>query len=378
MTDSSSAAGPALHDPADASGAASGITRVALDAMGGDDAPQPNLDGARQALAEDAELHVVLVGDEDVVRPAVEQGDDFGGRLSYEVSHGVVGMEEKPTVALRAKPRCSITVCWTLMAERRVDAVVSAGNTGAVVAAGLRTRLFLKGVRRPGIAVTLPTLKGRSILVDVGANPLAKPDHLVQYGVMGAVLAKEVLGVEKPRIGLMNIGSEDGKGNDLYRETHDLLRSNPATAGNYVGNVEGRGLYRGEADVLVCEGFVGNVTLKVSEGIAEFLMTAAAGQVIGDLKSNAAALGESAPAAFASAQSSFESLGARFRYSKVGGAPLLGIDGTCIISHGSSDATAIQNALSAVELFRHAHLNERMAEALAAMQAAPAIPPDAA
>ncbi len=365
MTDSSSAAGPALHDPAVAPAGAP--TRVALDAMGGDDAPGPNLEGARLALAADPNLHVVLVGDEAVVRPAVEEGD-FGGRLTCEASHGVVGMEEKPMAALRAKPRCSITVCWKLMADRRVDAVVSAGNTGAVIAAGLCTRLFLKGVRRPGIAVTLPTLKGRSILVDVGANPLAKPEHLLQYAVMGSVLAKEVLGVENPRIGLMNIGSEDGKGNDLYRETHDLLRSGAATAGHYIGNVEGRGLYRGEADVLVCEGFVGNVTLKVSEGIAEFLMTAAAQQVLGDLKNNAAALGEAAPAAMASAQASFEALGARFRYSKVGGAPLLGIDGTCIISHGSSDATAIQNALAAVELFRHANLNERMAEALAAMK----------
>ena len=370
MTDPPPAAGPASRDPAVPPPA--GVTRVALDAMGGDDAPGPNLEGARLALAADPHLRVVLVGEESAVRPAVEDGDDFGGRLTCKPSHGVVGMDEKPTAALREKPRCSIAVCWTLMAERRVDAVVSAGNTGAVVAAGLRTRLFLKGVRRPGIAVTLPTLKGRSILIDVGANPLAKPEHLLQYAVMGSVLAREVLGVEEPRIGLMNIGSEDGKGTDLYRQTHDLLRSGAATAGRYIGNVEGRGLYRGEADVLVCEGFVGNVTLKVSEGIAEFLMTAAAGQVLGDLKANAASLGEAAPAALASARASFESLGARFRYSKVGGAPLLGIDGTCIISHGSSDATAIQNALAAVELFRHAHLNERMAEALAAMK--PVIP----
>ena len=364
MTDSAPAAGPALHDPAAAP------TRVALDAMGGDDAPEPNIEGARLALTGDPDLHVTLVGDESVVRPAVEDADDFGGRLTFEPSHGVIGMEEKPTAGLRDKPRCSIAVCWGLMAERRVDAVVSAGNTGAVIAAGLRTRLFLKGVRRPGIAVTLPNLKGRSILVDVGANPSAKPDHLLQYAVMGGVLAREVLGVENPRIGLMNIGSEDGKGNDLYRQTHDLLRSTPATAKHYVGNVEGRGLYRGEADVLVCEGFVGNVTLKVSEGIAEFLMTSAAQQVLGDLQRNAVALGEGARAAVQTARGSFESLSNRFRYSKVGGAPLLGIEGTCIISHGSSDATAIQNALAAVELFQSAHLNDRMAEALAELRPA--------
>ena len=358
-------AGPALHDPAASDGG--GLVRVALDAMGGDDAPEPNIEGARLALADDPDLRVTLVGDEAVLAPELA-ADDCGGRLTLAPSVGVVGMEEKPTDGLRDKPDCSIAVCWKLMAAREVDAIVSAGNTGAVIAAGLRTRLFLKGVRRPGIAVTLPNLKGRSILVDVGANPAAKPDHLLQYAVMGSVLARQVLGVANPRVGLMNIGSEDGKGNDLYRQTHDLLRKNPATRDNYVGNVEGRGLYRGEADVLVCEGFVGNVVLKVSEGIAEFLMTAAAQQVLGDLQGQGAALGEAAPAALASAQGSFEALGNRFRYSKVGGAPLLGIDGTCLISHGSSDATAIRNALAAVELFQHKNLNERMAAALAALR----------
>ena len=364
------AAGPVLHDPSAAAGPDEPlVTRVALDAMGGDDGFPPNFEGAKLALADDPDLHVCLVGDAAVVGPALAEAGDFGGRLTAEPSEGVVGMEEKPTDGLRDKPDCSIAVCWKLMAERRVDAVVSAGNTGAVVAAGLRTRLFLKGVRRPGIAVTLPNLKGRSILVDVGANPAAKPMHLLQYAAMGKVLAEAVLGVKSPRVGLMNIGAEDGKGNDLYRETHDLLRKNPQTRGNYVGNVEGRGLYRGEADVLVCEGFVGNVVLKVSEGIAEFLMTAAAGQVLGDLKGHAEQLGGAAAAAMGVAQGSFEQLGSRFKYSKVGGAPLLGIDGTCLIAHGSSDATAIRNALDAVETFQHAHLNDKMAAAVAGLRA---------
>ena len=372
MTDPVPAAGPVLHDAGDASPIAgpSVVTRVALDAMGGDDAPGPIMEGAALALADDPDLHVTLVGDEPVLRGFVAEAGDFEGRLTVEPSEGVVGMAEKPTDGLRDKPDCSIAVCWKLMAERRVDAVVSAGNTGAVVAAGLRTRLFLKGVRRPGIAVTLPTLKGRSILLDVGANPAAKPMHLLQYAAMGRVLAEAVLGVEKPRIGLMNIGSEEEKGSELYRETHALIRRSPSVAGHYVGNVEGRGLYHGEADVLVCEGFVGNVVLKVSEGIAEFLMTAAAGQVFGDLKRHAAAMGEeAAPIALNSAKGSFETLGGRFRYSKVGGAPLLGIDGTCLIAHGSSDATAIRNALDAVETFRLAHLNEKMAAAVAALRA---------
>ncbi len=167
-------------------------------------------------------------------------------------------MEEKPTVALREKPNCSIIKCWQLMASGEVDAVVSAGNTGAVVAAGLRTRLFLKGVKRPGIAVTLPTLSGPCVLMDVGANPAARPEHLYQYGLMGAIYAREMLGIASPRIGLMNIGTEDGKGNDLYRETHSFLCNSPLRH-SYVGNVEGRGLYHGETDVLICEGFVGTL-----------------------------------------------------------------------------------------------------------------------
>jgi hypothetical protein len=188
-------------------------------------------------------------------------------------------MEEKPTVALREKPNCSIVRCWQLMASRDVQAVVSAGHTGAVVAAGLRTRLFLKGVKRPGIAVRLPTVNGSCILIDVGANPAARPEHLAQYGLMGSVWAKEMLGIESPRIGLMNIGSEEGKGTDLYRDTHTML-ANSKLHGTYIGNVEGRGLYHGEADVIVCEGFVGNVVLKVSEGMAEFILKTVGGAMM--------------------------------------------------------------------------------------------------
>ena len=245
--------------------------RIALDAMGGDSAPAPNIVGAIEAVAQNADLEILLVGD----RAQLEQEILIAGGIPRSIkvveSEGVVGMEEKPTVALREKPNCSIARCWQLMASGEAQAVVSAGNTGAVVAAGLRTRLFLKGVKRPGIAVTLPTLSGSCVLMDVGANPAARPEHLYQYGLMGAIYARDMLGIATPRIGLMNIGSEDGKGNELYRETHSYLCNSPLRQ-MYVGNVEGRGLYHGEADVLICEGFVGNVVLKVSEGMAEFLL----------------------------------------------------------------------------------------------------------
>ena len=327
--------------------------RIALDAMGGDHAPAPNVDGALAALEEQPDLEVVLVGDPAQLNPLLDKVGYSGDRLSVLESDGVVEMHEKPTDALRKKPNSSIAVCWKQMAVREVDAIVSAGNTGAVVAAGLRTRLFLKGVKRPGIGVALPTLKGRSLLVDVGANPAARPEHLYQYGVMGLVYAQEILGIENPRVGLMNIGSEEGKGNELYKGTHELLTQS-RLKDRYVGNVEGRGLYAGEADVLICEGFVGNVVLKVSEGMADFLFKAVTPEVVGRLDVERG-----------TAMQAFQDVGRRFQYNEEGGAPLLGIDGTCIICHGSSDARAIQNALKVSTRLKERDINGQIVSDLA-------------
>lgn len=327
--------------------------RIALDAMGGDFAPGPNIDGAVAALNANPELEVVLVGEEAHLAELIAQAGNTDGRLTLAAASGFVGMNEKPTEALRKKPNSSIAVCWRLMAGREVDAVVSAGNTGAVVAAGLRTRLFLKGVKRPGIAVTLPNIHGKSVLLDVGANPAARPEHLYQYGVMGEIYAREMLGIENPRIGLMNIGSEDGKGNELYRETHAFL-SESRLKDRYIGNVEGRGLYQGDADVLICEGFVGNVVLKVSEGMAEFMMKAVSREVLGCLN------GERE-----TAKQAFQTISQRYQYREAGGAPLLGIDGVCIIGHGSSDARSIENALMVATTFKDRNINSQIVAELA-------------
>lgn len=326
--------------------------RIALDAMGGDFAPGPNILGALEAVERFPGLEVLLVGD----RPLLEQEIAKVGQLPDSIriveSEGFVGMEEKPTTALREKPNCSIVRCWQLMAAKQADAVVSAGHTGAVVAAGLRTRLFLKGVKRPGIAVRLPTLKGSCILIDVGANPAARPEHLVQYGMMGAVYAQKMLGIATPRIGLMNIGSEEGKGTDLYRETHTLLTQSPVRD-LYVGNVEGRDVYHGETHVIICEGFVGNVVLKVSEGMAEFLLKTV-GRAMNKSLSNEKEL----------AEQTLDQVADQFHYQESGGAPLLGIDGVCIICHGSSDQRSIRNALRmATEMDNH-HINARITELL--------------
>ncbi|QDU80164.1 Phosphate acyltransferase [Polystyrenella longa] len=324
--------------------------RIALDVMGGDDAPQPNIDGAIAALEADSDLEIAMVGDQPLIDSLIEKSGYSGDRMQVVPAEGVVGMAEKPTIAHRKKPNNSIAVCWRLMAQKEVDGVVSAGNTGAVVAAALWSKLFLKGIKRPGIAVTLPTLRGRSILMDVGANPAARPEHLYQYGVIGSVYSRRILGVSGPSIGLMNIGSEEGKGNDLYRETHTFLSNSPLKD-IYVGNVEGRGLYRGEADVLICEGFVGNIVLKVSEGMVDYLF-----------KSVGSALMEQLDTERHIAQRVFQEVAARHQYSEAGGAPLLGIDGICIICHGSSDARSIKNALGVAKSLNDHQLNKHIVE----------------
>lgn len=327
--------------------------RIALDAMGGDFAPGPNIAGAFEAVQRIPELEVLLVGDRPQLEEEIAKVGSLPSSIRIVESEGFVGMNEKPTVALREKPNCSIVRCWQLMAAREAHAVVSAGHTGAVVAAGLRTRLFLRGVKRPGIAVRLPTLAGSCILIDVGANPAARAEHLVQYGLMGSVWAKEMLGIESPRIGLMNIGSEEGKGTDLYRETHTMLL-NSKLQGSYVGNVEGRGLYHGEADVIICEGFVGNVVLKVSEGMAEFMLKTVSGAILKSLTTERNL-----------ATQTLTNLTDKFQHQESGGAPLLGIDGVCIICHGSSDSRSIRNALKMATEINNHHINSRITDLLA-------------
>jgi glycerol-3-phosphate acyltransferase PlsX len=329
--------------------------RIALDAMGGDYAPGPNIDGAIAALQAHPELEVVLVGDQPQLDPLLAKAGFSDPRLTIRHSDSWITMEEKPTEALRKKPTCSISVCWQMMAGREVDAVVSAGHTGAVVAAGLKTRLYLKHVKRPGIAVALPTQKGRAVLMDVGANPAARPEHLFQYGIMGLVYARDILGIENPRVGLMNIGSEDGKGNDLYRETHSLLQ-NSHLRESYIGNVEGRDLYQGNVDVIICEGFVGNVVLKVSEGMADFLFKTVARDVIGQLGAERD-----------QGMQALHNVGKRYHYSEEGGAPLLGIDGICIICHGSSNGLSIRNALKVAMKFKDREINSSISTALVEM-----------
>src|SRR5262245_31816905 len=216
--------------------------RIALDAMGGDHAPGPIVAGAVQAVQADPELSVVLVGDQARVEPLLDGVD----RARLELFHctQVVGMDESPVVALRKKPDNSISRSWQLLAQRKVDGIVSAGNTGAMVAGGLFLKRFLKNVRRPGIAAVMPTLRGASVMLDVGANVSPKPEHLFQYGVMGAIFARHILQKQRPTIGLMNVGEEEQKGHGLAKDTHALFNASPLKE-QFVGNIEGRDIHRG-------------------------------------------------------------------------------------------------------------------------------------
>lgn len=324
--------------------------RIALDAMGGDFAPGINIAGAIEALKHDPTLEIQLVGQRELLDKQLTESGYSGERLTVVHAADFIGMEEKPMEALRKKADCSIATCWKLMASKEVDAIVSAGHTGGVVASGLRTRLFLKGVKRPGIAVVLPTISGQAVLMDVGANPGARPEHLHQYAAMGSIFAQAIFGVPEPRVGLMNIGSEEGKGTELVLETHELLIKQPCP-GKYIGNVEGRGLYLGEADVIICEGFVGNVVLKVSEGMASMMMKVTSSEVLKSLDTERM-----------HGAKAFKTLQTRFEYNEVGGAPLLGVDGVCMICHGSSDARAIRNALRTTRTIHDRKVNEKITE----------------
>jgi glycerol-3-phosphate acyltransferase PlsX len=308
--------------------------RIALDALGGDHGPSPNVTGAVLAIQAIPDISIVLVGDKPQLESLLDAAA-FSAWDRLEILHAplAVDMKEKPAEALRRKPDASIFQCWQLLAEGKVDGLVSAGNTGAVVAGGLKTRKFLKSIQRPGIATVMPTARGRCVIIDVGANVFPKPRHLLEYGAMGSVFAQKILGIERPTIGLMNVGEEEGKGHELVQKTYELFRASSLKE-RFIGNIEGRDIHRGAVDVVVTDGFTGNVVLKLSEGVFEFVMSMVNQEIIGSLSVEKE-----------KAQAAAKGLLGRYHYSAFGGAPLLGIAGVCIICHGSSKERAIANAI---------------------------------
>ncbi len=306
---------------------------IALDAMGGDAGPAVNVEGA-VAAARELGLGVILVGVQEEVRRHLDRHDLSGLPIKVRHASEVVEMEESPSTALRKKKDSSIRVAVDLVRNGDADAVVSAGNTGAVMAITLVVLGPLPGVERPAIAAALPTLAGHAILLDVGANVDCKPRHLVQFAIMGNVYARQALGKARPRVGLLSIGEEETKGNELTKEAFRALEEEPGI--EFIGNVEGVDVFRGHADVVVCDGFTGNVALKIGESVAETIMALIREEVTADLRSRAGAL---------LLKPAFRRLQRRLDYSEIGGAPLLGVNGITIISHGRSSAKAIRNAL---------------------------------
>lgn len=325
--------------------------RIAIDAMGGDQAPRATVLGTLQALGSDPDLHAILVGDEAAISEILDESDHaaVASRLSVRHASQVVGPGDSPKLALRLED-ASIKRAAELVRAGEADGLVAAGNTGAAVAAGTLIVGLIDGVRRPGIAVSLPTATGVSVLCDAGANIHCKPLHLFHYGIMAAQYAQRSFGIENPSVGLLNIGSEDGKGTELHKETARLFGDSSVPL-NYVGNVEGNDVFSGRCDVIVCEGFVGNVVLKTAEGLYEVI----AGKIRGMMGELGSALGAVAPEAPGVLENAFGRMKGRMDWADHGGAPLLGLNGLVLISHGRSDERAIKNAMLQASRF---HQNE--------------------
>ena len=306
--------------------------QIAVDAMGGEQAPHAIVEGAVMA-ARNHGVKVILVGDEERVYGELEKYDTSGLSLSVYHAPHVVGMHESPSLVVRQNRETSIKAALDLVKEGEAHAAVSAGNSGAAMAFAMFVLKKLDGVERPAIATLHPTAEGATVLLDAGGNVDCKPVHLIQFAIMGSVYAKLVLGKENPRIGLLSNGTEERKGNELTRETHAILKQ---TRLNYAGYVEGRDICNGNADVVVCDGFVGNVALKTSEGLAEAIGTILKSEIKKSLR---------AKIGYFLIKGVFASLKKRVDYSEYGGAPLLGINGICLICHGRSSAKAIMNAV---------------------------------
>ncbi len=322
--------------------------RIAVDAMGGDAAPHEIVKGAVDASRIYSDHEVILVGDQKLIQDELAAKGITSGNISVVHASQAVGMNEPATVAVRKKIDSSISRSVKLVAEKAADAVVSAGNTGATVAASTLFLRTLENVKRPGIAVTIPTFHGSCMVIDAGANIQCKPAHLMQYGVMASVFCKYILNIENPRVGLLNIGEEDAKGNELVKETFALLSSSPL---NFVGNAEGRDVFDGKYDIVVCEGFVGNVLLKFAEGLSISLLSAFASEAE---KGNLTKLGAWL------CKPVCRQLRSKMDYTEYGGVPLLGIDGICIIAHGRSDSKAIQNAIREAIQFGKYEVNKHI------------------
>ncbi len=326
--------------------------RIAIDAMGGDNAPEAIILGALESielLSENDEL--ILVGPREVIEPQLPSLRSREGTISVVDAPEVIGMDEPPIESLRRKVKSSIAIIAKLAKLGRADAVISAGNTGACVAAFQIRMRNLPSVNRPGIAVVFPTFEGPVTICDVGANIACKPINLYQYGVMAGMYSRYLLGIGNPRVGLMSIGAEDAKGNEIIKKTREFMKSDPNM--NFVGNIEGTDIFKGVCDVAICDGFVGNVILKLTEGVVAGLFKAIKHELLSEKLRLAM---------------KFKPVMARiykkYDYNEYGGALLLGVNGTALICHGSSHSRTIKNAILASKKYYTERINDKIAEYL--------------
>jgi phosphate acyltransferase len=314
---------------------ASTRARIALDAMGGDGAPAAIVAGAIQAQTELADVEVLLVGDQSQIQACLNQYPN-APKLEIIPAEGTIEMHEEPLVAIRRKPKASINVSMQLVKDGKADAVVSAGHSGAAMAAALFRLGRLKGIDRPAIAAVFPTNRAdKSVLIlDVGANVDCRPKYLEQFAMMGSIYSRSVMGVEEPRVGLLNIGEEESKGNEVAIKAHESLAQNTSIC--FVGNAEGRDVLSGNFDVIVCDGFVGNILLKFAEAV---------GDIVVQMLKEELPRGLHGKLGTAILKPNLQRLKQRIDAAEHGGGLLLGVEGVCIISHGSSDANSIANAI---------------------------------
>lgn len=329
--------------------------RIAVDAMGGDFAPRHEILGAVQALKESSDFQLFLVGQKDkILQIAKEENVQIDESMIIDAPD-IIGMDETPTVAIKSKPNSSLVVGAKLVREKKADAFVSAGNTGAMMAASTLLIGRIPGVGRPTIGASFPTEKGKFCIVfDAGASVDSKPQHLFEYAILGSIFSKEIYGVEKPMIGLLNVGEEESKGNELTFASYKLLKESQL---NFHGNVEGRDILKGAVDVVLCDGFVGNIVLKFGESVLTFLKSRIRGYAEKGLLNKLKAL---------VVKSVLKASLSDMDYQTHGGVPLLGVNGISIIGHGSSSPLAIKNMILRAKEMHDKNLIKKFEEAIKA------------
>lgn len=320
---------------------------IAIDAMGGDNAPESTVQGAIQAAKDWPAIRIVLVGDQEKIEPLLVNKP---GNIEIRHTSEVIGSDEEPVKAVRRKRDSSLVTAVTMVKNKEVDAVISAGNTGAFMTAGLLITGRMKGIERPALSPILPTIdKAGVLLLDAGANMDARPHHIKQYALMGSIYAEKVMGVSRPRIGLLNVGTEARKGNELTKEAFTLLENSPV---HFIGNVEARDILNHVCDVVVCDGFSGNILLKSMEGTAGTLFSVMKKEFTNSFSAKIGAL---------LLKPAFKHIKNQMDYAEYGGALLMGIRGTCIKAHGSSNARAIRNAVLQAKKFVENDVNTLIA-----------------